>query len=329
MRKSCFIMPCVVGMALAAVQDTYAQAEFVVRISQAELADFVFLEGPVWHPQEGLLFSDIPGDRTLKLEEDGSVSIYRSPTAEANGLILDLAGNLIAAESSGRRVVRYETSGSKINLADRYDGQRLNSPNDIAVDNEGRIYFTDPGYFGRETMERRSASGEIIDGVYRVDAPGEIEMILGDEISLPNGVALSPDNEYLYIAEYDGFTEGGARTLWRFGLDATGEIVAGTQTQLYEWDDNGGPDGMAVDINGNIYVAAGLTNPDGAGEGFRHGVVVFAPDGEILEFIPTHDEGPTANVTFGGESYDTLYITADDQIWRAPALAPGYVPGAR
>jgi len=324
------VVPVAIAAGTAFAGNANAQATFIVEIPRAEAAEGIFLEGPVWHPTAGLLVSDIPGDRTLKLEPDNTVSVYRAPTGQTNGMILDREGRLIAAEDQGCRIVRYEHNGTKTNLTDNYRGQRLNSPNDLAIDNAGRIYFTDPGYRNRETKVRKDSSGRIVDGVYRIDAPGEIEMILAHEITYPNGVAVSPDNSFLYVAELGPSDDGGVRNLWRFALSADGDVVPGTQTLMYDWGDEGGPDGMAVDVAGNIYVAAGLTDPGGGGsQGYVQGIVVFSPDGEIVEFLPTHNgELPTANVTFGGADNDVLYIAAGNQLWEAPALAPGYVAGA-
>ena len=278
------------------------------------------------------MFTDIPGNRILQLLPDDTVKTWKTPSGQSNGLILDLQGRVVAAENAGRRVVRHETDGSVTVLADGYNGQRLNSPNDLTVDNAGRIYFTDPGYRDREAKERRDESGEVIDGIYRIDAPGEIVMISEHLVSYPNGLAVSPGNEYLYVAdigpEPDG--DGEIEILWRFDLGADGVIDASSQTVLHEWEIDSGPDGMAVDVYGNIYVAAGIAesaNGDSA-EGTARGVVVFSPDGTIIHSIPIRVDGAVANVTFGGDSRETLYITAGDQLWRAKAPAPGYVAGA-
>lgn len=308
-----------------------AQATFIAEVSQTGRG--LFLEGPVWHPEEGLLFTDIPGDRILQLEPDDTVSTWKTPTGEANGLILDLQGRLIAAEDVGRRVVRYEADGSVTVLADSYEGQPLNSPNDLTIDDAGRIYFTDPAYRNREDKERRDDSGEVVDGIYRIDAPGETAMISEHLVSYPNGIAVSPDNEFLYAAdigpEPDG--DGQIEILWRFDLGEDGTIDPASQTALYEWDIDSGPDGMAVDVEGNIYVAAGIAdaNIDDSAEGSPRGIVVFSPDGTIVHSIPIAGGGTVANVTFGDSDRETLYITAGNQVWRAEALAPGYVAGAQ
>lgn len=308
-----------------------AQATFIAEISQTGRG--LFLEGPVWHPEEGLLFTDIPGNRILQLEPDDTVSTWKTPTGEANGLILDLQGRLVAAEDVGRRIVRYEVDGSVTVLADSYEGQPLNSPNDLTVDNAGRIYFTDPAYRNRDSKERLDASGEVVDGIYRIDAPGEIVMISEHLVAYPNGVAVSPENDYLYVADIGPEPDGDGQIgiLWRFDLGADGTIDPASQTALYEWDIDSGPDGMAVDVEGNIYVAAGIAdaNTDDSAEGYTRGIVVFSPDGTIVNTIPITGGGTVANVTFGDSDRQTLYITAGNQIWRAEALAPGYVAGAQ
>lgn len=324
------LLPALIAGCCAACGAANAQdATFIAEISPS--GPRVFLEGPIWHPEEGLLFTDIPGNRILKLEPDDTVSTWLTPTGEANGLLLDLEGRLVAAEDVGRRVVRYEADGSVTVLADNYGGQPLNSPNDLTIDNAGRIYFTDPAYRNRESKELRDDGGEVIDGVYRIDAPGEIAMLSDHLVSYPNGIAVSPDNAHLYVAdigpEADG--EGQIEILWRFDLGADGGIDAGSQTMLYEWDLDSGPDGMKVDVDGNIYVAAGIPGSDSgdSAEGATRGIVVFSPDGEVIRTIPVPVEGAVANVAFGDADRETLYIMAGDQVWRAEALAAGHVAG--
>ena len=325
------LIPALVAACCAGYGTANAQATFIAEISPTESG--LFLEGPVWHPEHGLLFTDIPGDRILKLEPDDTVSTWMTPTGEANGLILDLQGRLIAAEDVGRRVVRHEADGTVTVLADSYEGQRLNSPNDLTIDNAGRIYFTDPGYRNRDSKERLDASGEVVDGIYRIDAPGEIAMISEHLVAYPNGLAVSPDNEFLYVADIGPEPDGDGQIgiLWRFDLGGDGDIDPASQTVLHEWEIDSGPDGMAVDIDGNIYAAAGIAdaNSDDSAEGYTRGIVVFSPDGTIIHTIPIEGGGTVANVTFGDSSRETLYITAGNQVWRAEALAPGHVAGAQ
>ena len=324
------LLPALIAGCFAACGAANAQdATFIAEISPS--GPRVFLEGPIWHPEEGLLFTDIPGNRILKLEPDDTVSTWLTPTGEANGLLLDLEGRLVAAEDAGRRVVRYEADGSVTVLADNYGGQPLNSPNDLTIDNAGRIYFTDPAYRNRESKELRDASGDIVDGVYRIDAPGEIVMLSDHLVSYPNGIAVSPENGYLYVADIgpEPDSEDQIEILWRFDLDADGEIDSGSQTMLHQWDIDSGPDGIKVDVDGNIYAAAGIADAEAADsdEGSVRGIVVFSPDGEIIRSIPVPVEGSVANVAFGDADRETLYIMAGDQVWRAEAPAAGHVAG--
>lgn len=313
------LLGCGINVAQAQVQAIAASEEV------AQVGDMLVLEGPVWVPGTGLLFTDVPASRILQLSDDGSVSTWASPTGDSNGLILDLQGRVVAVEDIGRRVVRYEADGSITELAADYQGQRINSPNDVAIDNRGRIYFTDPGFRDAEIKERRDSNGELVHGIYRIDPNGSIEMV-SEHYVVPNGVNISPDNNYLYTAEMRG-PETGSAQLVRFDLDVNGDIDGNSRTVLYDYNGMGYVDGMAVDMEGNVY-AAGRFTPELSqqADGATAGVAVFSENGEILQVIGVGSAGAT-NVTFGGDDLETLYITGGNQIWAAPALAPGYVAG--
>ena len=268
------------------------------------VGDLQFGEGPAWHPDGYLLFEDVPANRTLKLGADDKVSVYRTDTAAANGLAFDLDRLLIACEGNGgtggRRVARIETDGRRTVLADRYQGKRLNSPNDLAIDGKGRIYFTDPRYSKRENLELDK------EGVYRIDPDGTLTRV-ADSLTRPNGIVVTADGATLYVA--DNASPGGVVTLVAFDLDARGEASRGRV--LYDFGGGRGIDGMALDASGRIWATAGTKE--------KAGIYVFAPDrarlkAELASFLAM-PEDPT-NCTFGGLRRDTLYVTTTASLFR-------------
>jgi len=268
------------------------------------VGDLQFGEGPAWHPDGYLLFEDVPANRTLKLGADDKVSVYRTDTAAANGLAFDRDRLLIACEGNGgaggRRVARIEKDGRRTVLADRYQGQRLNSPNDLALDGQGRIYFTDPRYSKRENLELDK------EGVYRIDPDGALTRVI-DSLTRPNGILVTADGATLYVA--DNASPGGVVTLVAFDLDPRGNASRGRV--LYDFGGGRGIDGMALDASGRIWATAGTKE--------KAGISVFAPDGarakaELASFIAL-PEDPT-NCTFGGLRRDTLYVTTTASLFR-------------
>jgi sugar lactone lactonase YvrE len=257
--------------------------------------DFGFTEGPVWHADGYLLFTDIPRNRIMKWHPTEGVSVFREPSQQANGLIFDRQGRLVAAEHAARRVSRTEADGRIVTLVDRYDGKRLNSPNDVVEARDGALYFTDPPYGLPQQQEGKELE---VNGVYRFVPGGGTLTLLADDFERPNGLAFSPDGRTLYIADttrqhvraFDVQTDG---TL------ASGRVF-GTMTP---WPGaQGGPDGMKVDAQGRVFVT-------GAG-----GVWVFDATGAVLGVIET-PEVP-ANCAFGDADGRTLYITARTSLYR-------------
>ena len=167
-------------------------------------------EGPVWHPQLGLLTSG-HGD-IVRRDRDGNVSVHRKE-AGSNGLAFDRQGRLLICEAANRRVTRIEHDGSLTVLADRYDGHRFNQPNDLALDSRGRIYFSDPCYGDRSRMELVDAGGRKVEGVYRIDPDGRVGRVITHETERPNGLAVTPDDRTLFVADNNNDTVGGAETL--------------------------------------------------------------------------------------------------------------------
>ena len=273
--------------------------------------DLQFGEGPAWHPDGYLLFEDIPTSRTLKLDAAGKVSVFRVGTAAANGLAFDPQRRLVACEGNGgdggRRVARIGADGKRTVLADRYQGKRLNSPNDLAIDGRGRIYFTDPRYSKRENLELDK------EAVYRIDPDGALTRIV-DTVTRPNGIAVTRDGRTLYVA--DNASPGGVMTLLAFDLDARGDASRGRV--VYDFGGGRGIDGMTLDGQGRIWATAGTKD--------KAGIYVFEPDARrkgarLLTFLPM-PEDPT-NCTFGGPGGHDLYVTTTASLYRIRTRARG------
>lgn len=276
---------------------------------------FQFIEGPVWvgGADDGhLLFSDIPGDTVYRWSESDGTSEFLSPVflpeletngvGGSNGLTLDLEGRLVLGEHGNRRVARIEADGTRITLADRYDGKRLNSPNDIVYHSSGAAFFTDPPY-GLASPE----AGELgFQGIYRLDPDGTVTL-LSDIMTRPNGIGLSPDETTLYVANSD------VERIW-MAFPLTDDLNVGEGRVLLDLSASeapGAPDGFAVDTQGNIWAS---------GPG---GVVVISPDGDHLGTIQT-PELP-ANAAFGNNGH-TLYMTARTGLYRIDTLVQGLMP---
>jgi gluconolactonase len=262
---------------------------------------FSFTEGPVWMAEEEcLLFSDIPASQILKLKKDGRVVVFRAPSGNANGLTRDREGRLIVCEHGNRRVTRLERDGSISVVADRFQGKRLNSPNDVVVKSDGGIYFTDPHY-GIEPWQREQP----VQGVYFLPPDGsELRLVAGD-FEMPNGLAFSPDERTLYID--DSALE--RRHVRVFKVEADGSLTNGRLFHDMNSRKPGNPDGMKVDSCGNIYCS-------GAG-----GVWIFSPQGGLLGTIKT-PEIPS-NCAWGDKDLQSLYITARTSVYRVRVNIPG------
>jgi len=259
---------------------------------------FRFTEGPVWHADGYLIFSDIQGNTIYKLE-NGEKKVFRQPSDNSNGLAFDLQGRLLACENAGRRVSRTLKDGTVQAIATHYEGKRLNSPNDLAVKSDGAVYFTDPPYGVRpEDRELDFA------GVYRIDPKsGDVSLVVGD-LAMPNGIAFSPDEKTLYVADTERHFVFAYNVL-KDGSVSEGRLFASAPAPN-RWV---GPDGMAVDIKGNLYVAT----PDG--------VRIYDPKGKEIGLVPT-EKGAT-NCAFGGPDGATLYITAQDSLYSVAMKYPG------
>lgn len=281
-------------------------------------------EGPAWHPKLGLLTSG-NGD-IYRLDREGRSSVYRQ-AAGTNGLLFDRQGRLLACEAERRRVTRLELSGEVTVLTDRYQGSRYNQPNDLTLDSHGRIYFSDPRYGSREGMEIFDDQGRTVEGVYRIDPDGQVTRIVGRELERPNGLLVSADDRFLFVADNNNDTLGGARKLWRFSLRPEGAVDLGSRKLLYDWGQGRGPDGLKQDRAGRLYVAAGLNKPNPPFEPAddrRGGIYVLSSDGELLDFLPVPRDEVT-NCAFGGDDLKTLFITAGGTLYSIRTTTAGHV----
>lgn len=280
-------------------------------------------EGPVWNPKLGLLFS---GDGNInQLTHDGQLKVYREG-AGTNGLLFDPQGRLIACEHSARRVTR--TEGGKVSvLTSDYEGKKYNSPNDLALDSKGRIYFTDPRYGDRSSIEMKDTGGREIEGVYRIDPDGKVTRIIDKELQRPNGLVITPDDKHLFIADNHNNAVGAARKLYRFDLTPDGAVVENSRKLIFDWGNSRGPDGLELDQSGRLFVAGGLNkqNPPFETIDRKGGVYVLTPEGSLLEFIPIPNDEVT-NVAFGGDDLKTLFVTAGGTLWSVRVNVPGRSP---
>jgi gluconolactonase len=281
-------------------------------------------EGPAWHPKLGLFSSG--NGHIYRLDRSGKSYIHRK-NAGTNGLLFDPKGRLLACEPVLRRVTRTEPDGTITVLTDRYQGKRYNQPNDITMDSQGRIYFTDPCYGDRSGMEIVDKKGRTIEGVYRIDPDGKVARIIGRELDRPNGILVSSDNRHLYVADNNNDTKGGARKLWRFDLREDGRVQFKSRKLLFDWGTGRGPDGIKQDRKGRLYVAAGLNKPNPPFEPAadkKGGIYVFSPEGKLLAFLPVPRDEVT-NCAFGGDDLRTLYITAGGTLYSIRTRTPGRV----
>lgn len=277
-------------------------------------------EGPAWK-DGSLYFTD--GKHINRMGPDGKTTVFRHNAS--NGLLFDREGRLVACESGLRRVTRTEKDGRITVLADRFAGKRFNTPNDLCMDSKGRIYFTDPRYGPRDSMELS------FEGVYRINQTGlppglcgfayevqNITRIHCDGAERPNGILISPDERHLYIADNNNNTHGGSRKLLRYTLDKNGDVKPGTRKVIFDWKDGRGPDGMKMDAAGRIYVAAGVNKAnDYETTRFKAGCYILSPSGRLIDFIPTAPD-ECCNCAFGGKDGKTLFITSGMHLWSVP-----------
>lgn len=284
-----------------------------------------FTEGPAWHPDGSLYFSDIINNRILRMTPDGVWTVFREPSHRTNGQTFDRSGRLLHCEGAefgpggGWRVTRTNLqTGEYEVLTDRFEGKRYNSPNDICLDGRGRIYFTDPRYGDRSDMEMT------IEGVYRIDLDGRVTRILQQpDIQRPNGIAVTQDSRRMYVID-SAPVANGHRRVWSFDLDDAGQ--PSNQRLVFDFAPGRGGDGMRLDLAGNLYVAAGIAINRGPYEttDVAPGVYVLTPVGELLGRIPIPEDVIT-NVAFGGADGKTLFVTAGKTIFTTRVSIAGQV----
>lgn len=285
-------------------------------------------EGPAWHPKHGLFFS---GDGAITLYQlDGKARVFL-PKAGSNGLLFDSQGRLLICQPATKRVSRLDLTTRKLTvLTDEYQGKRYNQPNDITVDSRGRIYFSDPRYGKRDGMEQRDKNGRAIEGVYRIDLDGKVTRIIDHEVDRPNGVLVSPDDRYLFVADNNNNNERAARKLWRFELLKDGAVNLDSKKLLLDWRTGRGPDGLVMDRKGRLYVAGGRNkaNQFETAKQFKGGVYVISVEGELLDFVAIPRDEVT-NCSFGGEDLKTLFITAGGTLWSIRTTTAGQLVWAK
>ncbi|HET9147431.1 MAG TPA: SMP-30/gluconolactonase/LRE family protein [Acetobacteraceae bacterium] len=273
-------------------------------------------EGPVWFGDgRFLLWSDIPNSRIMRWNEvNGEVELFRQPSGFANGNTRDRQGRLITCEHGGRRVIRTEYDGSITVLMDRWQGKRLNSPNDVVVKSDGSIWFTDPPFGLLSHYEGDVAEPELNANVYRIDGQTGEASIVADDVLGPNGLAFSPDERWLYIVESRGVPN---RKIRRF------EVVDGRRLAngrvLIDAGRGGTPDGFRVDIDGNLWAGWGMGTPE------LDGVMVFNPEGEPIGRIALPER--CANLCFGGAMRNRLFMAASHSLYALYVNTQGVAGG--
>lgn len=256
---------------------------------------FQFTEGPVWSRDGYLLFSDVPDNKVWRVSAGGK-SVFREASNGANGNTFDAQGRLYSCESRSRRVTRTAKDGKIEVLADKFEGKRLNAPNDITVRKDGHVYFTDPA-FGAQADSRD------LDfyGIFHLTPRGQLNLVAKTP-GRPNGVALSPNGRLLYVADSD------ERVLRVFDLASNGIASNG---RVLVSGINGPPDGIRTDEKGNIWVTC-------------NNVSVFSPEGKLVGKID-FPETPR-NLTFGDQDFQTLYVTALKSVYRVRLNVKGHIP---
>jgi gluconolactonase len=266
---------------------------------------FRWAEGPVYFRDGGyLLWSDIPNNRILRwLEEDGHVSVFRSPSNHSNGNTRDPEGRLVTCEHDLRRVTRTELDGRITVLADAFEGKRLNAPNDVVVASDGAIWFTDPGYGIDGEYEGHKDAFELSTNVYRLDPGSGLLAVVADDFVRPNGLAFSPDERVLYVVD-SGITHGGPAHIRRFEVEE-GRLRNG---RVFAEDFSPGfTDGVRTDVAGNLWCSMGWADPA------EDGVRCYAPGGELVGKI--HLPEACANLCFGGRKRNRLFMAASTSIY--------------
>jgi gluconolactonase len=266
-------------------------------------SDCRWCEGPVWFGDgRYLLWSDIPNNRILKWEEEtGAVSVFRRPSAHANGNTRDRQGRLVTCEHSGRRVTRTEYDGTITVILDRFEGKPLNSPNDVVVKSDNSLWFTDPPFGIAGNYEGYAAAQELPHHVYRVDDVTGRASVVADDLAGPNGLAFSPDERKLYIVESRAEPNRRIRVY---------DVVDGVRLsngRVFVDAGRGTPDGFRCDVDGNLWCGWGM------GSNELDGVTIFSPEGQLIGRISLPER--CANVCFGGARRNRLFMAASQSVY--------------
>jgi gluconolactonase len=279
---------------------------------QPEIATAVaFTEGPTVDRDGNVYFSEMVSLRIMKLGANGVLSTFREQSNNANGLLIDPQGRLVACEGAESqrtgvrvtfkpRITRTDLRTGKMDvLVDSYQGKPLVAPNDVTIDGQGRLYFTDPGGVA----------------VYRIDASGQVTRILASpDIQRPNGIQVSPDDKQLYLIEANN-ADKGARMIRAYDLRPDGTVA--NMRVHYNFYPGRSADGMSIDTQGNLYASAGMNQLRGTSETLdtKTGVYVISPQGKLVKFIPIPEDFITNNA-FGGPDMKTLYVTAGKTLYK-------------
>ncbi|MEZ5667467.1 MAG: SMP-30/gluconolactonase/LRE family protein [Alphaproteobacteria bacterium] len=276
----------------------------------------IWAEGPVYFRNgDYVLWSDIPNNRMLRWSSADGGSVFREPSNFTNGHTLDRQGRLVSCEHGGRRVSRTSKDGTYEVLVDRFEGRRLNSPNDVVVKSDGSVWFTDPSYGILSDWE--GFAGEMEYGacyVFRFDPADGSLSVISDHFAKPNGLAFSPDERILYVADTEAsHNPAGRRDIWAFDVTADGRGVE--NGRRFAVCDSGLFDGFRIDVEGNVWTSAG------------DGVHVYTPEPEAKKIgairIP---ERAVANVVFGGPDGNILYVAATTSLYRVELGVAGIQP---
>ncbi|TSD83309.1 SMP-30/gluconolactonase/LRE family protein [Mycobacterium sp. KBS0706] len=273
-------------------------------------------EGPVWFgDRRALLWSDIPNNRILKWDEEtGAVSAFRRPSNNANGNTRDRQGRLVTCEHLGRRVTRTEYDGTITVLADSFDGKRLNSPNDVVVKSDGSAWFTDPPFGITGNYEGRKAEPELPGNVYRIDGETGVLSVVVEDVKGPNGLCFSPDESILYLVESRATPN---RLIVAYDVVDSGRRIANRRVMIDAGP--GTPDGMRVDVDGNLWCGWGM------GSDALDGVMIFNPDGKPIGRIALPER--CANLCFGGELRNRLFMASSQSVYALYVGTQGAIGG--
>ncbi len=260
---------------------------------------FDWVEGPVWFGDANcLLFSDIPNNRIMRWSPDTGISTYREPSNFSNGHTRDRQGRLVSCEHGGRRVTRTEYDGTITVIADGFDGKPLNSPNDVVVKSDGSVWFTDPHYGIKTNYEGHKSEQELPCNLYRVDPETGDMRVMVDDANCPNGLAFSPDESRLYVADTGRMFSDDKKHMRVFDVADDGSLSGG---DVFHVVSPGASDGFRLDTDGNVWTSAG------------DGVHCISPDGDLLGKVLVPEL--VSNVCFGGRAKQQLFITATTSVY--------------